>query len=61
MAIYEYVCSSCGEVYEKIYWKDRKTIKCKKCGKKAKKIMSKTHFVLKGGGWYADGYSKRSE
>jgi predicted nucleic acid-binding Zn ribbon protein len=34
-----------------------KTTKCSKCNKTAKKIMYQCSFELKGGGWYADGYS----
>lgn len=32
--------------------------KCPECGKnKAQKLISNTSFVLKGSGWYSDGYS----
>ena len=34
-----------------------KQVDCPKCDRKAKKIMSLCAFELKGGGWYADGYS----
>jgi predicted nucleic acid-binding Zn ribbon protein len=34
-----------------------KHTKCATCNKRAKKIISACTFELKGGGWYADGYS----
>jgi putative FmdB family regulatory protein len=56
---YEYACGSCGHE-----WEAEQSIsaaplkKCPKCGKsKAKRLVSGgTGFLLKGGGWYADGY-----
>ena len=33
---------------------------CPKCkGRKVTKLISQTSFVLKGGGWYADGYASK--
>jgi predicted nucleic acid-binding Zn ribbon protein len=37
------------------------TIKCPKCGRKARKILSNCTFSLKGGGWYADGYAAKKK
>lgn len=34
---------------------------CEKCKAPMEKKVSKTAFVLLGGGWYADGYSKGSK
>ena len=35
---------------------------CDFCGEyKAKRIISASTFVLKGGGWYADAYNKKEE
>jgi predicted nucleic acid-binding Zn ribbon protein len=31
--------------------------KCDKCGGRLEKLVSRTAFVLKGGGWYNEGYS----
>lgn len=61
MPIYEYVCDSCGvksEVIQKI--SDAPLEACPKCSGKVRKAMSSTSFVLKGGGWYKDGYSSTS-
>lgn len=56
---YEYECSTCKHTWES---EDRISsspqTKCPKCGKEtAKRLISATTFVLKGGGWASDGYS----
>jgi putative FmdB family regulatory protein len=34
--------------------------KCPKCGKKkAHRVITNGNFILKGGGWYSDGYSAK--
>jgi len=56
--IYEYGCSECGkriEAFQKIA--DEPLTVCPDCGGELSKLISSTSFVLKGGGWYADGYS----
>ncbi len=30
--------------------------RCKLCRAKAKRLISASNFILKGGGWYSDGY-----
>lgn len=58
MPIYEYKCSACEEqleVMQKI--SDPRLTVCPECGGELSKLISNTSFVLKGGGWYADGYS----
>jgi putative FmdB family regulatory protein len=59
MAIYVYRCENGHEVerYSKEY---RPRIICPTCGKPADKIPATTNFILKGGGWYKDGYSKKN-
>jgi putative FmdB family regulatory protein len=56
--IYEYLCESCGritEVMQKVT--DRPPKACPECGgKQLAKLVSRTAFQLKGGGWYADLY-----
>lgn len=67
MPLYEYGCEACGhrlEVQQKLAEAPLKT--CPTCGKDAlERLISATSFVLKGGGWYKDGYSgsgpKRTE
>ncbi len=61
MPVYEFKCHN-GTITEKFVKIGTIEIECPKCHKKAKKIMSLCAFVLKGGGWYADGYlSKKSK
>lgn len=60
MPIYEYVCEKCGkltDVWQKL--SDPPPDKCEGCGAAGPltKCMSRTSFVLKGGGWYSDLYS----
>ena len=58
MPIYEYECDSCHEVTE--LWQnmsDAPLAECPKCGGSVHKLISQSSFQLKGGGWYADGYS----
>ena len=56
MPVYEFECAK-GHITEELVPMGTKHTKCTKCNKKAKKILSACTFELKGGGWYADGYS----
>ncbi len=56
MPFYEFECT-CGEITEELVKMGTEEIECPKCGAKAKKIISRCSFSLKGGGWYADGYA----
>ena len=66
--IYEYKCQKCGFRIEIIQKIDEKTPNCDNkvvsgsieqlCGGKCEKLVSKSTFSLKGGGWYKDGYTK---
>lgn len=60
MPIYEYECKNCGvyEINHKITEPARTT--CEKCGGSIRRLISNTAFMLKGGGWYADGYNGKS-
>ncbi|SEK82172.1 putative regulatory protein, FmdB family [Stigmatella aurantiaca] len=60
MPIYEYACQSCGkiiDVLQKI--SDPAPAACAECGAEntLTKVVSRSSFVLKGGGWYSDLYS----
>jgi putative FmdB family regulatory protein len=60
---YEYVCEACGHQWEaEQSIKDAALKKCVACGKStAKRLVSGgTGFLLKGGGWYADGYGSKA-
>jgi len=56
MPVYEFECSK-GHITEKLVPMGTKNTPCTKCKKTARKILSTCTFELKGGGWYADGYS----
>ncbi len=59
MPIYDYGCKACGHEFDREQRISEKPIKkCPVCGKlQAKRLISKTSFVLKGGGWYNDLYA----
>ena len=58
MPTYEYTCQACGkelEAEQRISEAPLST--CPTCGKDAlQRMVSRSFFALKGGGWYADGY-----
>jgi putative FmdB family regulatory protein len=61
MPIYEYLCEKCGnrtEVMQKV--SDPPLKRCQKCRGKLEKVVSRTSFQLKGGGWYVSDYSRKS-
>ena len=58
MPVYEYECPACEKVFEvQQRMADDPISQCPECDGPVKKIMSMSSFKLKGGGWYADGYS----
>jgi len=61
MPIYEYRCNSCHDEFEitqKIT--DAPLAACPKCEGAVEKLISHSSFVLKGSGWYATDYGKKS-
>jgi putative FmdB family regulatory protein len=59
MPVYEYVCKGCGHEFEREQRISEAPVKkCPSCGaQKARRQISRTSFVLKGGGWYSDLYA----
>lgn len=60
MPIYEYACEKCAaetEVFQKV--SDPAPESCPSCGAKdtMSRLVSRSSFRLKGGGWYSDLYS----
>lgn len=57
--IYEYRCvkPDCRHEFERMQKMSEAHPACRKCGASVQKLMSRTSFALKGGGWYSDGYS----
>ena len=56
---YEYVCTSCQHEWEAEQSISADPLRqCPKCGKMEAKrqVSGGAGFILKGGGWYADGY-----
>jgi putative FmdB family regulatory protein len=61
MPTYEYGCEACGKTWELEQRITEAAIKkCPECGKlEARRLISGGTFMLKGGGWYADGYGSK--
>lgn len=58
MPVYEYECKACEKVFEvQQKMADAPLTNCPECDGPISKLMSMSSFQLKGGGWYADGYS----
>jgi putative FmdB family regulatory protein len=60
MPIYEYSCQDCKQIFED--WQkdyEERDIPCPVCNGQASRLISSTSFVLKGGGWYASGYTDK--
>jgi len=57
--IYEYLCEDCGKITETLQKLSEPPPKtCGECGgKHIAKLVSRSAFQLKGGGWYSDLYS----
>ncbi len=60
MPIYEFERPG-GTITERLVTLDTEEIKCPKCHRKAKRIISLCTFRLKGGGWFDDGCSSRGQ
>jgi putative FmdB family regulatory protein len=62
MPIYEYECQTCQHRYDKLLRiaEADNLQECPEChSSESKRRITGGHFELKGGGWYADGYSKK--
>lgn len=63
MPTYSYLCDACGgsfEIEQRISEDPIK--KCSLCGKpQARRQIVSGNFILKGGGWYSDGYGSGSK
>ena len=62
MPIYEYRCRDCGETIEVMQKITAGPLrKCRSCSGKLEKLISRTSFLLKGGGWFDSGYTNGSK
>ncbi len=60
MPLYEYQCTACNNQFElRQKFSDAPASECPKCSGPVQKLISNTAFSLKGGGWYAEGYSEK--
>ena len=58
MPIYEYRCTACEKEFEyQQRMADAPMTVCEACGGGLERIMSRSSFHLKGGGWYKDLYA----
>ncbi len=60
MPIYEYKCNKCGGFEAMQGIKESPLKKCPTCNSKVERQMSRGSFILKGSGWYATDYAKKS-
>ena len=61
MPIYEYSCSKCNNVIEKIQkFSDPPLKKHAGCGGSLTKLISQSSFQLKGSGWYVTDYANKT-
>ena len=62
MHLYEYKCDACGATFELIQkFSDPPADSCQKCGRgPIQKLVSSPAFHLKGSGWYATDYARKS-
>jgi len=60
MPIYEYRCSNCGHEMERMQDITSNPLKkCPNCKRmKLERLISRSAFILKGSGWFRDGYGK---
>lgn len=63
MPTYEYLCGACGFNFEREQRITEDPIRlCPSCGaSQAKRQITQSNFILKGGGWYADLYSSSAK
>jgi putative FmdB family regulatory protein len=60
MPIYEYKCPTCGAFDAQQRITAPALQACPTCGARVERLISRTSFALKGGGWAKDGYQARA-
>ena len=59
--MYEYRCTKCNHVFEKIQrFSDPPIKKCPECGAPVEQVISAPAVQFKGAGWYVNDYAKKS-
>ena len=57
MPLYEYKCTQCDRLTEKIQkFSDTEITECPHCGGPLERVLSAPAISFKGGGWFKDGY-----
>jgi putative FmdB family regulatory protein len=60
MPIYEYRCTKCHHEFEAMQkFSDEPLSTCPDCGGRAKRLISRSSFQLKGSGWYLTDYARK--
>ena len=58
MPVYEYQCAACKREFEYEHrMSDPSKTVCEACGGALERLISRTSFAFKGGGWYKDLYA----
>ena len=57
MPVYEYRCTSCNQHFEIEHRMSEKRTECAACSGPLERLISRTSFAFKGGGWYKDLYA----
>ncbi len=61
MPLYEYRCTNCHHVFEKIQkFSDPHVSECPKCGASVEQVISAPAVQFKGSGWYVTDYANKS-
>jgi putative FmdB family regulatory protein len=61
MPIYEYHCLACHHEFELLQkFSDPPLAQCPSCAGQVRKLISRSAFHLKGDGWYATDYARKS-
>ncbi len=59
MPLYEYQCSKCGKIFERIQKFSDAALKVHEgCGGEVERLVSTSAFQFKGSGWYVNDYAK---
>lgn len=62
MPLYEYECSKCGNLFEKIQKLSDPHVKsCPKCKGKVRRLLSAPAIQFKGSGWYITDYARKGQ
>ena len=61
MPTYEYECSKGHQFEVEQRITEPPLERCQVCHAKVRRLISASTFILKGGGWYSDGYSSGSD